>query len=171
MMSHRGLLWYSVLCGAGVLWAGALVVALALGHRPVDKVVAVGIAALLTVPGFAAGVLANRRAYRTQQPRRLWSLASWVPPHVPVWAAIAAGVVFFGFWLTIVLAFVALQGNPEVRADGTYVLADHDRLTVVDRTTYDRQLDHEQQISLAVLGAFAVGGAFLCAARATDHQA
>ncbi|BCJ41399.1 hypothetical protein GCM10010168_56020 [Actinoplanes ianthinogenes] len=168
-MSRRGLLGYSVLCGGAVLWSGALVVALAAGHRPVNAVVAVGIAALLTVPGFAAGILANRRAYRTQQPRRLWSLASWVPPHVPVWAAIMAGLVFFGFWLAIVLAFIKLDGNPEVR-DGKYVLNDHDKITVVSEATYDRQLDHEQQISLSVLGAFAVGGAFLCAARATDHE-
>jgi hypothetical protein len=169
MMSRRGLLFYSVLCGAGVLWSGGLVVTLAFGHRPVHSVLAVGLAALLTVPGFASGILANRRAYRTQQPRRLWSLASWVPPHVPAWAAIMAGVVFFGFWLTIVLAFVALEGNPEMR-NGQFVLNDHDKITVVSEETYDRQLDHEQQISLAVLGAFAVGGAFLCAARATDHE-
>ncbi|GAA2875074.1 hypothetical protein Acy02nite_36370 [Actinoplanes cyaneus] len=166
-MSRRGLLLYSVLCGAGVLWSGGLIVALALGHRPVDKVVAVGLAALLTVPGFASGILSNRRGYRTRQPRRLWALASWVPPHVPVWAAIAAGVVFFGFWLAIVLAFVTLKGNPGVRPDGTYIL---DETTVVSRETYERQVDHQQQISLGVLGAFAVGGAFLCAARATDHE-
>ncbi|GAA4589261.1 hypothetical protein GCM10023107_12280 [Actinoplanes octamycinicus] len=168
-MSRRGLLWYSVLCGAGVLWSGGLCVALALGQRPVHSVVAVGMAALLTVPGFAAGILANRRAYRTQQPWRLWSLSSWVPPHVPVWAAITAGLVFFAFWLGIVLAFVQLDGNPE-RRDGQYVLNDHDKITVVSEATYRRQLDHEQQISLSVLGAFAVGGAFLCAARATDHE-
>ncbi|WIM94619.1 hypothetical protein ACTOB_006660 [Actinoplanes oblitus] len=169
MMSRRGLLLYSVLCGAGVLWSGVLVVTLALGHRPVHAVIAVGIAALLTVPGFAAGILANRRAYRTQQPRRLWSLASWVPPHVPGWAAFTAGLVFFGFWLAIVLAFVQLDGNPQIR-DGQYVLADHDKIVTVSERTYNRQLDHEQQISLSVLGAFAVGGAFLCAARATDHE-
>jgi hypothetical protein len=167
MMSRRGLLLYSVLCGAGVLWSGGLIVALALGHRPVDKVVAVGIAALLTVPGFAAAILSNRRGYRTQQPRRLWALASWVPPHVPVWAAVAAGLAFFGFWLAIVLAFLTLKGNPEIRPDGTYVL---DQTTVVDRATFDRQVDHQQQVSLGVLGAFAVGGTFLCAARATDRE-
>lgn len=167
MITHRGLLLYSVLCGAGVLWSGGLIVALALGDRPVDKVIAVGVAALLTVPGFAAAILSNRRGYRTQQPRRLWALASWVPPHVPIWAAIAAGLAFFGFWLAIVLAFVTLKGNPEVRADGAYVL---DKITVVSRETYERQIDHEQQISLGVLGAFAVGGAFLCAARATDRE-
>ncbi|SNS40133.1 hypothetical protein [Actinoplanes regularis] len=167
MMSRRALLCYSVLCGAGVLWSGGLILALALGHRPVDKVVVVGVAALLTVPGFAAGILSNRRGYRTQQPRRLWALSSWVPPHVPMWAALTTGVVFFGFWLAIVLAFFALEGNPGINADGAYVL---DRTTVVDEATYERQLDHTQQISLGVLGAFATGGAFLCAARATDHE-
>jgi hypothetical protein len=169
MISHRGLLGLSLICGAAVLWSAALIVALAVGARPVHSAVAVGVAALLTVPGFAAGILANRRGYRTRAPRRLWRLASWVPPHVPPWAALAAAAVFFGFWLAIVLAFAALDGSPQLR-DGRYVLQDHDRVTEVNRVTYERQLDHEQQISLGVLGAFAVGGSFLCAARATGHE-
>ncbi|MEV6344701.1 hypothetical protein [Actinoplanes sp. NPDC051851] len=168
-MSGRTLLWYSVLCGTGVIWSSVLVVALALGHRPVHSVVAVGVAALLTVPGFAVGVTANRRAYMTRQPRRFWSLQSWVPPHVPVAAAVFAGALLFGFWLSIVLAFVALDGSPEVRG-GQYVLDDHSRIVVVSAETYERQMDHEQQISLSVLGAFAIGGCFLCYARATDHE-
>ncbi|MEV6306879.1 hypothetical protein AB0M02_46305 [Actinoplanes sp. NPDC051861] len=169
MITNRGLLGLSLICGTAVLWSAALIVALAAGARPFHSAVTIGIAALLTVPGFAAGILANRRGYRTRAPRRLWNLASWVPPHVPVWAAVVAGAVFFGFWLAIVLAFTALDGNPEVR-DGRYVLQDHDRVVEVSRLTYERQLDHEQQISLGVLGAFAVGGSFLCAARATDHE-
>ncbi|MEU4426989.1 hypothetical protein AB0F81_40730 [Actinoplanes sp. NPDC024001] len=169
MITNRGLLGLSLFCGAAVLWSAALIVALAAGMRPVHSAVAVGVAALLTVPGFAAGILANRRGYRTRAPRRLWSLASWVPPHVPVWAAILAALVFFGFWLSIVLAFAALDGSPAVRG-GRYVLEDHDRVVEVSRTTYERQLDHQQQVSLGVLGAFAVGGSFLCAARATDHE-
>ncbi|WP_328459844.1 hypothetical protein OHA21_28205 [Actinoplanes sp. NBC_00393] len=169
MISNRGLLGLSLLCGVAVLWSAGLIVALTLGARPVHSAVAVGVAALLTVPGFAAGILNNRRGYRTRAPRRLWSLASWVPPHVPHWAAVVAAVVFFGFWLTIVLAFAALDGSPSIE-DGRYVLQDHDRVVEVSRATYERQLDHEQQVSLAVLGAFAVGGCFLCAARATDHE-
>ncbi|MBB2943085.1 hypothetical protein FB565_002798 [Actinoplanes lutulentus] len=169
MISRRGLLLLSVMCGAGVFWSAGLIIALAAGARPFDAAVAVGVAAFLTVPGFAAGILSNRRGYRTQQPRRAWRLASWVPPHVPHWAAIAAGVFVFGFWLTVVLAFASLDGNPSMR-DGRYVLEDHDRVIEVNQVTYDRQTDHQQQISLGVLGAFAVGGSFLCAARATDHE-
>ncbi|GIF40020.1 hypothetical protein [Actinoplanes xinjiangensis] len=169
MFSRRGLLGLSLVCGAGVLWAAALIVAYVFAVRPVITPVAVGVAAVLTVPGFAAGILANRRGYQTRQPRRLWSLASWVPPHVPVWAAAVAALTFFGFWLSVVLAFTALEGTPQRRGD-QYLLVDHDRETVVDRAAYDRQIDHETQISLAVLGAFAVGGTFLCAARATDHE-
>ncbi|WP_093621708.1 hypothetical protein [Actinoplanes philippinensis] len=169
MFSRRGLIGLSLVCGAGVLWAAALIIAYAFAARPVIMPVAVGFAALLTVPGFAAGILANRRGYQTRQPRRLWRLASWVPPHVPLWAAIAAALTFFGFWLALVLAFAALDGTPQ-RRGAEYLLVDHDRETVVDRPAYDRQLDHETQISLAVLGAFAVGGTFLCAARATDHE-
>ncbi|WP_430780295.1 hypothetical protein [Actinoplanes sp. G11-F43] len=169
MFTRRGLLRLSLVSGAGVMWCAVLIVLLAFGTRLVATPLAVGFAALLTVPGFAAGILANRRGYRTQQPRRLWSLASWVPPHVPVWAAVVAAVAFAGFWLSLVLSFGALDGSPQSRA-GAYVLVDHDRETVVGRSVYERQVDHETQISLAVLGAFAVGGAFLCAARATDHE-
>ena len=106
---------------------------------------------------------------RTRAPRRLWSLASFVPPHVPQWAGVLAGGLFFAFCLAIVLAFTALDGDPQIQ-DGRYVLQDHDRVVEVSRLTYERQMDHEQQISLGVLGAFAVGGSFLCAARATDTE-
>ncbi|BAL91350.1 hypothetical protein AMIS_61300 [Actinoplanes missouriensis 431] len=169
MISRRGLLLLSLMCGAGVLWSATLIVSLAAGARPFAAAVAVGVAAFLTVPGFAAGVLSNRRGYRTRQPMRPWRLASWVPPHVPHWAAITAGLVFFGFWLAVVLAFAALDGNPAMK-DGRYVLEDHDRVIEVNQEVYERQSDHQQQISLGVLGAFAVGGSFLCAARATDHE-
>ncbi|MFC4065026.1 hypothetical protein [Actinoplanes subglobosus] len=169
MFTRRGLLGLSLVCGAGVVWAAALIVAYAFAVRPVITPIAVGFAAILTVPGFAAGILANRRGYQTRRPRRLWSLASWVPPHVPVWAAVVAALVFFGFWLSLVLAFTALEGTPQ-RRGAEYLLVDHDREVVVDKAAYDRQIDHETQISLGVLGAFAVGGAFLCAARATDHE-
>lgn len=167
MFTRRGLVWLSLVSGAGVLWCAVLITVLTLGARPVLTPLAVGLAALLTVPGFAAGVLANRRGYRTQQPRRLWRLASWVPPHVPGWAAITAAVVLGGFWLALILAFTALNGSPLERG-GTYLLVNNGRETVVARSVYERQVDHETQISLAVLGAFAIGGTFLCAARATD---
>ena len=169
MISIRGLLLLSALGTAGVLWSAGLIVAYAAGADPLAPALSVGVAALLTVPGFAAGIMANRRGYRTRGPRRPWRLASWVPPHVPHWAAVLAGAVFFGFWLSIVLGFAALDGNPERRGAG-YVLEDRDRVVPVDEATYQRQLGHQQQISLGVLGAFAVGGAFLCAARATDHE-
>jgi hypothetical protein len=158
MITDRGLLLFSLICGTAVLWSGALIVAIAAGTDPIHQTVAIGVAALLTVPGVAAGILSNRRGYRTRSPRRPWSLASWVPPHVPHWAAVLAGVVFFGFWLAVVLAFAALDGSPQIQGG------------LVTSPASERQAGHEQQISLGVLGAFAVGGAFLCAARATDHE-
>jgi len=166
MISPRWLLVLSLVSGVGVLWTAGIAAALAAGVRPVAAPVAIAVAAALTVPAFVAGILANRRGYQTTEPRRLWRLASWVPPHVPHWAAALAAVLFFGFWLTIVLAFAALEGTPEMR-DGRTVLTEGDRVTEVSRSVYDRQLDHELQISLGVLGAFAVGGTFLSAARAT----
>jgi len=153
---------FSAMCSAGILWTATLIAGLLAGVRLAPAPVAVGVAALLAVPGFIAGVVANRWYYRTTRPRRPWRLISWVPPHVPHWAAMLAGVVFFGFWLAVVVAFDGLDGNAEIR-DG--------RVTAVQQADYDRQLDHEQQISLGVLGALAVGGTFLTVAVLTHHSA
>ena len=170
MISQRWLVLCSAMCSAGLLWSAALIATLLAGVRLVPTGVAVGVAATLTLPAVIAGVTANRWYYRTTRPRRSWNLTSWVPPHVPHWAAMLAGVLFFGFWLSVVLAFAALNGNAEQR-DGQYVLNDNGRTTVVSQSDYDRQLDHEQQISLGILGALAVGGVFLTAAVITHHNA
>lgn len=173
MVTQRGLVVFSAMCSAGMLWSAVLIAGLLVGWRPVPTSVAVLVAALLTVPGAIAGVVGNRLYYRTTRPRRPWSLVSWVPPHVPHWAAMLAGVLFFGFWLSVVVAFAGMDGNAEMR-DGRYVLDDHGRVTTVSQADYERQLDHEQQISLGVLGAIGVGGAFLTAAVLThepgDHE-
>ena len=153
-----------------MLWTGALIAGLLAGVRLVPTPAAVGVAALLAVPGCIAGVVANRWHYRTTRPRRAWSLISWVPPHVPHWAAMLAGALFFGFWLAVVVAFAGLDGDAKIR-DGRYVVVDNGRTTVVSQADYDRQLDHEQQISLGVLGALAVGGTFLTVAVLTHHSA
>jgi len=170
MVTSRWLVVFSAMCVAGTLWAATLIAGLLAGVRLAPAPVAVGVAALLAVPGLIAGVVANRWYYRTTQPRRPWSLISWVPPHVPHWAAMLAGVIFFGFWLAVVVAFAGLDGNAEIR-DGRYVVVDNGRVTEVQQADYDRQLDHEQQISLGVLGALAVGGAFLTVAVLTHHSA
>jgi len=163
MVTQRGLVVFSAMCSAGMLWSAMLIAGLFVGWRPVSSSVAVGVAALLTLPGTIAGVIANRLYYRTTDARRPWSLVSWVPPHVPHWAAMLAGVLFFGFWLAVVVAFAGLDGNAELR-NGHYVINNHGRTTTVSQADYDRQLDHEQQISLGILGAIAVGGAFMTAA-------
>ena len=160
----------SVLCSAGLVWTGGLIAALMAGVRLVPSPVAVGIAAVLTVPGLIAGVIGNRWYYRTTRPRTAWSLTSWVPPHVPHWASMLAGALFFAFWLAVVVAFAAMDGTAEMR-DGQYVLNDHGRITVINQADYDRRVDHEQQISLGVLGALAVGGTFMTAAVLTHHAA
>ncbi|GAA0561233.1 hypothetical protein GCM10010172_50540 [Paractinoplanes ferrugineus] len=170
MIPHRLLILCGAMCSAGVLWAAALIAGLLAGVRLVPTPAAVGTAALLTIPGLIAGVLGNRWYYRTTRPRSRWSLTSWVPPHVPHWASMLAGVIFFGFWLAVVVAFAALDGNAEMR-DGRYVIQDNGRVTVITEADYDRQLDHEQQISLGVLGALAVGGTFLTGAILTHHAA
>jgi hypothetical protein len=160
MVTQRGLVVFSAMCSAGMLWSAALIAGLLAGWRPVPTSMAVLVAALLTVPGAIAGVIANRLYYRTTQRRRPWSLVSWVPPHVPHWAAMLAGVLFFGFWLAVVVAFAGMDGNTGTR-DG--------RVTAVSQADYERQLDHEQQISLGVLGAIGVGGAFLTGAVLTHE--
>jgi hypothetical protein len=168
MVTQRGLVVFSAMCSAGMLWSAILIAGLLVGWRPVGTGVAVGVAALLTLPGAIAGVIANRLNYRTTDARRPWSLVSWVPPHVPHWAAMFAGVLFFGFWLAVVVAFAGLDGNAELR-NGHYVINDHGRVTTVSQADYERQLDHEQQISLGILGAIAVGGAFMTAAVLTHE--
>jgi hypothetical protein len=169
MVTQRGLVVFSAMCSAGMLWSAVLIAGLLAGWRPVPSSVAVLVAALLTVPGAIAGTIANRLYYRTVGPRRRqWGLASWVPPHVPHWAAMLAGVLFFGFWLAVVVAFAGLDGNAEQR-DGHYVVNDHGRITTVTQADYERQVDHEQQISLGILGAIGVGGAFMTAAVLTHE--
>jgi hypothetical protein len=169
MVTQRGLVVFSALCSAGMLWSAVLIAGLFAGWRPVGSGVAVGVAALLILPGAIAGVIANRLFYRTVGPRRPWSLVSWVPPHVPHWAAMLAGVLFFGFWLAVVVAFAGLNGNAELR-DGRYVLNDHGRITTVSQADYERQLNHELQVSLGILGAIGVGGAFMTAAVLTHEE-
>jgi hypothetical protein len=170
MVTQRWLVLFSAMCSGATLWSGVLIAGLLGGVRLVPTLAAVGVAALLAVPGFIAGVVAHRWYYRTTRPRRAWSLTSWVPPHVPHWAAMLAGVLFSGFWLAVVVAFAGLDGDTQMR-DGRYVLDDNGRTTVVSQADYERQADHEQQISLGVLGALAVGGTFLTAAVLTHHSA
>ncbi|MGX6607546.1 hypothetical protein ACWKSP_36290 [Micromonosporaceae bacterium Da 78-11] len=170
MISSRWLVVCSAMCSAGMLWSAVLIAGLLAGVRLVPTAAAVGLAAVLTLPALIVGVTANRWYYRTTRPRRSWHLTSWVPPHVPHWASMLAGVLFFGFWLAVVVAFAGLDGSAEMR-DGQYVLDDHGRATVVSQADYDRQLDREQQISLGVLGALAVGGTFMTAAVLTHANA
>ena len=158
------------MCSVALLWTTVLIAGLLAGLRLVPTSAAVGIAALLTVPGVIAGVIGNRWYYRTRRPRTAWSLTSWVPPHVPHWASMLAGVMFFGFWLAVLIAFAGLDGNAE-RREGQYVLSDHGRVTVITQDDYQRQLNLEQQISLGVLGALAVGGTFMTGAVLTHHAA
>jgi hypothetical protein len=170
MIPNRFLVVCSAMCSAGMAWAAVLIAGLLAGVRLVPTPVAVAVAAALTVPGVIAGVIGNRWFYRTTRPRRSWGLTSWVPPHVPHWASMLAGMVFFGFWLAVVVAFAGLDGNAENR-DGRYVIDDNGRTTVISQADYERQLDHEQQISLGVLGALAVGGTFMTGAVLTHHAA
>jgi hypothetical protein len=158
------------MCSAGMLWAGVLIAGLLVGVRPVTSPVAVGVAAALTVPGVIAGVIGNRWYYRTTRPRSPWSLTSWVPPHVPHWASMLAGVLFFAFWLAVVVAFAGLDGDVQIR-DGRYEIDDHGHIVMASQADYERQLNLEQQISLGVLGALAVGGTFMTAAVLTHHAA
>jgi hypothetical protein len=164
------------MCSAGMFWTAVLIAGLLAGVRLVPTTVAVAVAVVLVVPGFIAGVIGHRLYYRTTGPRRPWSLTSWVPPHVPHWAAMLAGALFFGYWLAVVVAFAGLDGDTRLH-DGQYVLDDNGRVAVVGpadyqrQADYERQADHEQQISLGVLGALAIGGTFLTAAVLTQDPA
>ncbi|MGK5677664.1 hypothetical protein [Actinoplanes sp. URMC 104] len=170
MIPQRWLIVCSAMSSAGLLWSAALIGGLLAGVRLVPTAAAVAVAAALTVPGVIAGVIGNRWYYRTTRPRSPWSLTSWVPPHVPHWAGMLAGVLFFAFWLAVVVAFAGLDGSPELR-DGQYVLTDNGRTTVVTESDHTRQDHLQQQISLGVLGALAVGATFMTGAVLTHHAA
>ena len=144
MIPQRWLIVSGAMCSGALLWSAVLIGALLAGVRLLPTTAAVGVAAVLAVPGVIAGVIGNRWYYRTTRPRRPWRLASWVPPHVPHWAAVTAGLAFFGFWLAVVLAFAALDGNPAMR-DGRYVLEDHDRVIEVNQQVWDRQTGRQQR--------------------------
>ncbi|MET0418816.1 MAG: hypothetical protein ABW022_22605 [Actinoplanes sp.] len=170
MIPQRVLAVCSAMASAGMVWSAVLIGGLLAGHRLVPTWLAVGAAALLTVPGVIAGVIGNRWAYRTTRPRPPWGLVSWVPPHVPHWAAMSAGVVFFGFWLAVVVAFTGLDGKAEFR-DGQYVSVENGQTSVISQADYERRVNLEQQISLGVLGALAVGATFMTGAVLTHHAA
>jgi hypothetical protein len=170
MIPQRWLIVSSAMSSAGLLWSAVLIAGLLAGVRLVPTAVAVAVAALLAVPGVIAGVIGNRWFYRTTRPRARWSLTSWVPPHVPHWASMLAGVLFFAFWLAVVVAFAGLDGDAELR-NGQYVLTENGRTTVVTPADFDRRQDLEQQISLGILGAAAVGGVFMTGAVLTHHAA
>jgi len=170
MIPQRWLIVCSAMCSVGVLWSAVLIAGLVAGVRLVPTPAAVAVAAALTVPGVIAGVIGNRWYYRTTRPRVRWSLTSWVPPHVPHWASMLAGVVFFAFWLAVVVAFAGMDGEAELR-NGQYVLTENGRTTVLTESDYDHRGDLEQQISLGVLGALAVGATFMTGAVVTHHAA
>jgi hypothetical protein len=169
MISQRWLVVSGAMCAAGLLWSAVLITTLVAGARLVPTGWAVGVAAALSVPGVIAGVIGNRWYYRTTRPRSPWSLTSWVPPHVPHWASMLAGMLFFAFWLAVVVAFAGLDGAE--LSDGKYVLTDDGRTTVVTESDYRHQGNLEQQISLGILGALAVGGTFMTGAVLTHHAA
>lgn len=145
MFTRRILLLLDLLCVAGVVWSAVLIGALLTGDRLFSTGVAVGVAAVLVLPGFLAGIVSNRTTFRGRRPRDGHTPTIWRPPvDLPPWALIVAGLLFLGFWLAGMSAFAGIdQDHP-----------DH------------HQPQYEQRIALGVLGAFGVGGTTLAAASA-----
>ncbi len=145
MFSRRALLLLDVLCLLGVLWSGALIVALLADRRLVDTGVAVGVAAALVLPGFLAGLVSNRTTFRGRRPADPSAPTIWRPPvDLPHWALGVAGVLFLAFWVAGMTAFAGIDQDDPGPA----------------RTGY------EQRVALGVIGAFGVGGTTLAAASA-----
>ena len=143
---------------AGAAWAALLIIGLLAGVRLLPIGVAGPIAAALVVPGFAVSVLMNASISRGRRARTAEVLRLFTD--LPRWTLAIAGVLFFAFWLAGITAAGGLGGNAEIQ-NGRYVLNNHGSLTVVDKATYDNELDHEERFMLGALGGFGVAGAAL----------
>lgn len=142
------LLLLDVMCVAGVGWAGVLIGGLLGGDRLVPAAVAVGVALLLVLPGFTAGVVTNRRIVRGRQPQSGWVRSVWAPPELPRWGLVLTGLVFFAFWFA---GLSAVAGMSE-------------RVPAGDGAAARRQVDHQQRFALGMLGGVGTGGTALAAA-------
>ena len=135
-----------VLCLLGVLWSGTLIGLLLTGDRPFGTGLAVGVAALLVLPGFLAGIVSNRPTFRGRRPADGDAGTVWRPPvDLPVWALIAAGTLFLAFWVAGMTAFAGMDQD------------------AVDA----QQIGYEQRLGVGVLGGLGVGGTTLAAASVT----
>ena len=138
------LLLLDVMCVAGVGWAGVLIGGLLGGVRLVPTVVAVVVCLVLVLPGFAAGVVSNRRTVRGRHPQSGWVRSVWAPPELPRWGLILTGLVFFVFWFAGISAIAGMsQDTPAEEAAAE---------------------DSQQQFALGVLGGVGTGGTALAAA-------
>jgi hypothetical protein len=141
----------AVLCAAGVAWAAVLIGGLLAGEQFVPRGVPVPVAAALIVPGFVAGMVTNRTAFRkVPRPRRM--AAFWTPTGVPQSARVAAGVLFAAFWIAAVTALFGLSE------------------TGCGAGSCARDAAAEQRFALGVLGALGVGGALLTASTAARSR-
>ena len=145
VFSRRVLVLLDVLCLLGVLWCGALIVALLTDRRPLSTGTAVGVAVLLVAPGFVAGLVSNRTTFRGRQPADGSAPTIWRPPvDLPHAALVVAGTLFLAFWVAGMTAFAGIdRADPEPARAG-----------------------YEQRVALGVIGAFGVGGTTLAAASA-----
>ncbi len=145
VISRRMLLLLDVMCLAGVGWAGVLIGGLLAGVRLMPTTVAVGVALVLVLPGFTAGVITNRRIVRGRNPQSGWVRSVWAPPELPRWGLVLTGVVFFVFWFAGISAIAGMS---------------QDRHSVATAAAQDSQ----QRFALGVLGGVGTGGTALAAA-------
>lgn len=149
MISRRVLLLLDVMCVGGVLWAAGLVGALLSGVLLFPTAVVVVVAAALVLPGFAAGVVTNRRIVRGRQPQSGWVRSVWAPPvDLPRWGLVIAGVLVLAFWVAGISALTGLSQH----------------VPAGDQAARDRQVSHQQRFALGVLGGLGTGGTTLAAA-------
>lgn len=138
------LLLLDVMCVAGVGWSGVLIGGLLGGVRLVPTAVAVVVALVLVLPGFAAGVITNRRIVRGRHPQSGWVRSVWSPPELPRWGLVLTGLVFFVFWFAGISAIAGMSQDAPVG---------------------DRAVEESQQrFALGVLGGIGTGGTALAAA-------
>ena len=132
------LLLLDLLCLAGVGWAGGLIGLLLAGRQVFSTTVAVGVAALLVLPGFIAGMVLNRTTFRGRPPRDHDQPTIWRPPvDLPHSALAVAGGMLLAFWVTGMTAFAAMDQHretPEPAAEQRLVLGVLGGLGVVGTT-------------------------------------
>ncbi|HEY4460053.1 MAG TPA: hypothetical protein VGN81_37430 [Pseudonocardiaceae bacterium] len=168
MSLRRVLLALVVMAVIGIVWIAVLVSFLLASVELLPLGVAAGVAAVLVIPGFLAGVATVSGTVRRRAFMRQRDVAD-VFRILPRWLRWSALVLFVAFWLSAATVSIGNHGDAEI-VNGQYVLNNHGTTTVVDEATYARQRALPDRMALSVLGGFGAAGAALCLVAAARRR-